>query len=403
MAATFGHLEALEEIAGDNGGHRERGSTGYQAAADYVTETLEAAGYDVGQLTQDAEVVVESGSTFTVGVDHYTTIPMSGTPSTDGAIEAPLSVPADPVGCAAADYGSAADTVIVVERGDCTFGQKSALAAEAGALGLIVYSADGATFFAGDLGSGTEAVPSVTVASDTSTLLGQAEAGERATFSVNVVTESVSTVNVIADWPGEPDRVVILGAHLDSVTAGPGINDNASGVALTLALAERWAADGMAEGIRLAFWDAEEIGLLGSRAYVDALTDAEVGGIAAYVNLDMVASPNGVVGVYGDDPARGVVERSFGDDPFVDVDLAGFSDHAVFQGRGVPVAGVHTGAGEEQSAADVEVFGGVEGQPRDECYHQECDDLETVDTPAVRERLDSIAQALLSAVPELAG
>ena len=90
---------------------------------------------------------------------------------------------------------------------------------------------------------------------------------------VDTVAATRRTRNVIAERPGPPARrVAMLGAHLDSVREGPGINDNGSGVASTLALAERLRDR---RGLRFGFWGAEELGLYGSRGYVASLSGPE--------------------------------------------------------------------------------------------------------------------------------
>ena len=217
---------------------------------------------------------------------------------------------------------------------------------------------------------------------------------------------TVPVVNLIAEGPAAPSgRVVMLGAHLDSVGAGPGINDNASGVALTLALAEQLAAEDGAAGLRVALWDAEELGLLGSGAYLRGLAPDEVGRISAYINLDMVASPNGLVGIYGDGPARRALEQPLRDRgrDYEGVSIDGASDHAWFDGQGISVAGLYTGAGESLSAAESEVFGGTADAARDVCYHRACDTVASVDTPEVRSRLLVIADASLQGLRTLLG
>lgn len=64
----------------------------------------------------------------------------------------------------------------------------------------------------------------------------------------------------------------MAGGHLDSVEEGPGINDNASGVAALLEVAERTSDR---SGLRLGFWAEEELGLYGSEQDVEKLGDDE--------------------------------------------------------------------------------------------------------------------------------
>jgi aminopeptidase S len=125
---------------------------------------------------------------------------------------------------------------------------------------------------------------------------------ERVAFDVG----GVRSWNVIAERPGEGDGVVILGAHVDSVAAGAGMNDNATGVTALLAIAEALQAlPAPSVTVRFAFWGAEEGGPFGSAAYVASLDEAALADIRAYLNFDMLGSPNGVTFVY-DEPDAAV-------------------------------------------------------------------------------------------------
>ena len=99
--------------------------------------------------------------------------------------------------------------------------------------------------------------------------------------------------NVLVEYPGASENVWMLGAHLDSVPAGPGINDNGTGVANILETARYLSENNpqLAHGIRFAFWAGEELGLLGSVHYVQELTEADAEVILGYLNLDMIGSP----------------------------------------------------------------------------------------------------------------
>src|SRR3712207_5660109 len=106
---------------------------------------------------------------------------------------------------------------------------------------------------------------------------------------------SATGYNLIADWPGgDPNQVLMTGAHLDSVAAGPGINDNGTGSAAILEVAKAVASTGYRPGkhLRFAWWGAEELGLRGSQYYVNNLPSAERTRIKGYLNFDMVGSPN---------------------------------------------------------------------------------------------------------------
>ena len=134
----------------------------------------------------------------------------------------------------------------------------------------------------------------------------------------------------------------MAGAHLDSVVAGPGLNDNGSGVAAVLEVAEQLASRPLADGaaLRVGFWSAEEIGLVGSRRYVRGLSAAERRRIRAYVNLDMVGSPGAKADVYaGDGEAGRRIEAALREglpDGAGEERLGGASDHASFAARRDP-------------------------------------------------------------------
>jgi aminopeptidase S len=162
---------------------------------------------------------------------------------------------------------------------------------------------------------------------------------------------------------------VMAGAHLDSVPRGPGINDNGSGVASLLEVA-RVLGPRPGRRVRLAFWGAEELGLGGSRHYVGALSPRERRAVAAYINLDMVGSPNAVPALYRDGDERLTrILRGAHPGREAGVPAEGRSDHAPFDSAGIPVGGLYTGADER----------GPGGEPRDPCYHLPCDTLANVD------------------------
>ncbi len=204
---------------------------------------------------------------------------------------------------------------------------------------------------------------------------------------VRTTSENRTTRNVIAEAGSRsPERIVMAGAHHDSVEDGPGLNDNGSGVAALLEIAESLAPGRLAPGtqVRFGFWAAEELGLFGSRRYVARLGRAARRRHAAYVNLDMVGTPRGSRGVYrGRDTAGRRIERllrrALGG-RIKPESLGGASDHAPFARAGIPVGGLFTGV--------------------DRCYHRRCDRLGNVDlrllaemTRAARLALAALARA----------
>ena len=224
--------------------------------------------------------------------------------------------------------------------------------------------------------------------------------GVTAHLKSDQLAEVRSTRNVIAETPGgDPNRVVVIGAHLDSVAAGPGINDNGSGSGTILEIAETFAAQGREARNKLRFmwYSAEESGLIGSDFYVDSLSPAERGQIEMMLNFDMVGSPNMVRFVYDGDnsafppapgqvqagpPGSGEIERVFRDyfaaaGPCLRADAV---QRAVRlrtcsspPRRASRPVGLFTGAEGIKTAAQALTYGGVAGQQYDPCYHIACD------------------------------
>jgi aminopeptidase S len=222
------------------------------------------------------------------------------------------------------------------------------------------------------------------------------------TTTVQQFTSSGRTgYNLIADWPGgDTSQVVMTGSHLDSVTAGPGINDNGSGSAAVLETALAVSRTGYqpARHLRFAWWGAEELGMVGSRYYVNNLSTANRSKISGYLNFDMIGSPNPGYFVYDDDPA---MEKTF-KDYFTGLGVAtepetegdGRSDHAPFKNAGVPVGGLFSGADYVKTAAQAAKWGGTSGRAFDRCYHSACDTASNIDTTALDRNSDAVAYAV---------
>ncbi|PWI17264.1 peptidase M28 [Streptomyces sp. Act143] len=222
------------------------------------------------------------------------------------------------------------------------------------------------------------------------------------TTTVQQFTSSGRTgYNLIADWPGgDTNQVVMSGSHLDSVTAGPGINDNGSGSAAVLetALAVSRAGYQPAKHLRFAWWGAEELGLVGSRYYVNNLSSTNRAKISGYLNFDMIGSPNPGYFVYDDDPA---IEKTFKDyyaglgvATEIETEGDGRSDHAPFKNAGVPVGGLFSGADYIKTAAQAAKWGGTSGQAFDRSYHSSCDTTSNINDTALNRNSDAIAYAV---------
>jgi Zn-dependent M28 family amino/carboxypeptidase len=229
--------------------------------------------------------------------------------------------------------------------------------------------------------------------------------------TTSTLSETRTTYNTIADAPdgGRTDRTVVVGSHLDSVAAGPGINDDGSGSAQDLEIALRYekAVKNPTNHLRFLFFGAEEEGLLGSAHYVDSLDQAARDDIMAMVDLDMMASPNyarfvydgngsdfpGNEGPTGSDviealftnywAGRGLVSETT---PF-----DGRSDYVAFTDIGIPAGGIFAGAEIEKTPEQVQKYGGEAGVAFDKCYHQACDTLANLNLEALDQFSDASA------------
>ncbi|MDA0182214.1 M28 family peptidase [Solirubrobacter phytolaccae] len=364
------HLDALQRIADANGGNRAAGTAGERATADYLAGRLRAAGYRVS--TQ--EVAVPSfrerrAPRLTAGSRTYTarTLQYSGSGTATGRVRSTA------IGCTAAAFTALRDgEIALIQRGTCPFRQKVLAAQRAGAAAVLI--ADEAPV-RGSLQRPGARIPVVAVGTD-----GAGLAGEEARVVVDAESSERRSPSVIAEaGAAGAARVVMAGAHLDSVDEGPGLNDNGSGVAAVLEIAEELGGRRLPDGsaLRFGFWGAEEIGLVGSTRYVQDLSRAERARIAAYVNLDMVGSPGAEPAIYDGDPAiAAALRRQLGEDAPRD-DLGDSSDHAPFAAANIPVGGLFTGL--------------------DKCYHRGCDTIDNVD----RGVLTTSARAAGGALVEL--
>nr|WP_239118299.1 M28 family metallopeptidase [Actinoplanes ferrugineus] len=219
--------------------------------------------------------------------------------------------------------------------------------------------------------------------------------------------------NLIADWPGgDTGNTLMIGGHLDSVTAGPGINDNGSGSAANLEVALAVARSGFqpARHLRFGWWGAEELGLRGSTAYVNSLSSAQKAAIGGYLNFDMVGSPNPGYFLYDGDNSDNTgsgpgptgsaqIEQTLADYfttigvPTRGTDFDGRSDYGPFIAAGIPAGGIFTGAEGRKTAAQVQLWGGT-ATTFDPCYHAGCDTTSNINDTALDRNSDAIAYAV---------
>jgi Zn-dependent M28 family amino/carboxypeptidase len=406
------HLRELQTIADENGGTREVGSAGFDGSVDYVVRTLNAAGYTptLHRFTVRVSREVRPPTLEVLAPrplqpeGEYLALEYSGSGDVTAPVEA-VDTESEGSGCEQSDFdGFSRGAIALLRRGACFFAVKVENAEEAGASAALVFNDGGSGRegpVSGTLGRPVE-IPAVGISHALGTQLAEIERA-RVHLVVQIDNTALETTNVIADLPGRDDGgVVLLGAHLDSVAAGPGINDNGSGVAAVLETAVQLKRIGARpeRGIRFGFWAAEELGLHGSRAYAESLDDPD--SVAAVLNFDMVGSPNFVRLVYDGD---GEIEEAFRawfaerELPVEETALEGRSDHAPFAERGIPVGGIFTGADEPKTAMEEQLFGGEAGAARDPCYHQACDTIDNVNERILGQAADAAAAVAL----ELAG
>lgn len=416
------HMLAFQAIADAHPGpdghpSRNSGEPGYQASVDYVAAQMRQAGYDVTIQTYKffyfAYTAVPTFSEVSPTSHTYTVVtdwnPGQSTGSTTAAIQPaggiivpPTPSPSSSSGCAPGDFtGFVPGRVALVQRGTCAIGVKVQNAQAAGASGVIVFNEGnpGRTDpFRASLvdASGNRIVPTIPVALSSfgagDDLLDQYNQAVSAGTALPVTSIGIKAVvnpnandyNVIADSRGgDPNHVVVVDAHLDAIF-GAGMLDNASGSATILDIAQMMRKVKPRNKLRFIWFGGEELGLLGSKAYVNSLSPTDLAKIGYDLDADVTATPNYVVGVL--DPAAvdfftrtvsttfpqqvyqpSTVARDQAIQYFDSVGLGNelFSpvgtDAFTFNEAGIPASGVLTGQDCCKTQQDVALFGGSQG------------------------------------------
>ena len=450
------HMEALQKIADRNGGNRAATESGYRESVAYVVARLREAGFeprvqpfefDFWEERSPAEFA-QTGPRRVVyrPEEDFQTMKYSGSGDVTAdavAVDVPAPGQTGTAGCEEGDFeGFAAGAIALVQRGGCDFSVKASNAHRAGAGALVVFNLPGEE----GLVNGTLARPFPLPVIETPHALGAeltaaARAGGlRLRVRTDTAAGTRSSSNVIAEtrW-GRSDNVVVAGAHLDGVPEGAGVNDNGSGSAALLAVAEKVSAlgeEGLRNKVRFAWWGAEEEGLVGSEHYVRTLGEAGRADIALNLNFDMLGSVNGIRGVYDGDgslaeaqrtdspgtgtkpepgpgpeprsglgnaappPGSAAIEKIFRDYyaarglPTVESEFSGRSDYGPFIRAGIPAGGLFSGAEKLKTREQAALFGGEAGRPYDPCYHTACDTLANVDWRLLDTHADGVAFAV---------
>jgi Zn-dependent M28 family amino/carboxypeptidase len=416
------HQAAFQLIADANNGTRVSGSPGYNESVEYVKTRMTAAGWNVTvqpfqfqTFVSLSPSILEQVSPPPSGPIPNTIMSYSGSGDFTAVVTALPSLSVDPTpGCEAGDFtGFPAGNIALIERGACAFAIKATNASAAGAAGVVIYNNIPGELN-GTLGNTfTLNIPAVGI-----TQAAGQQLAATANLTLRIKTDTLrgiaTTYNVLAELPGKnASNVVMAGAHLDSVNAGPGINDNGSGSAALLEVGQQLGKVKPQNTIRLAWWGAEESNLVGSTYYVNNLSQAELDKIALYLNFDMIGSPNHVFFIYDGDNSDAVgagpgpdgsaqIEKTFEafftsrGIPFKGTDFSGRSDYGPFIAADIPSGGLFTGAEGIKTAQEAVLWGGTAGIAYDPCYHQACDTYTNNNDYALETNSDAVAYATLS-------
>ncbi|AYA41891.1 M28 family peptidase [Xenorhabdus nematophila] len=381
------HIQKLQEISDNNGGNREAGSNGHAESVQYFSEQLRNAGLKV--WTEKFEFLyskAEHAQLMNNG-KMLDLVPAMFSSSTPGPISAPPHFIGGN-GCEKQQYLDVprGSIVIIQESTHCTTQHQHLLASESGARAAIIASHTDTPLYILLKGTRYLDIPLVGIShptyikihSDPSSLM----------LDVLMITERRWSMNLIAENTGTNNSPAIeVGAHLDSVPQGPGINDNATSAALLLDHAISHANQPKSRTYRYMFWSAEEFVFAGSWSYLQTVTKPD--SIYAYVNLEMQTSPNSGY-FYTQDTSGGNVSQKIsnsiieayqklGIEAEVDTNTIPRSDDSSYKDAGIPTGGLWGGSFEIKTREQAIKWGGQAGYPFDGCYHRQCDNYGHVD------------------------
>ncbi|RUS21295.1 hypothetical protein BC937DRAFT_93097 [Endogone sp. FLAS-F59071] len=408
------HLSALDEIAKEHNGTRSIGE-GYNASAKYVADLLytklarwcdvqlQPFVAPVWERTGPANLTVDYAEgkwrvEYQEGVDFA---PMRyGGQSAVLADQQVLEIPDH--GCNVSDFADVVGKIALIREGlgagACELWEAAWTAEQHNATAVIFYNSpkrrsllfNRIRIVAWKEGDPLMTIPVIAVTASLGQTLALASAAGigRVDLSTNTAITLHTTHNVLCVGKhGDDDNRILVGAHLDSVPAGPGLVDNASGSATLLEillLLERHHPRFYTHNkLVFAWWGAEEVGLLGSRHYVRTLPKKEKRKIVASLNFDMLASPNGIPFIHNGTDAPSVVRQASVQlqhafeqyynrkkRDYEITDMTAGSDFLPFLEGGIPSGGILTGAGEFKTEEQRHIFGGFANTPMDPCYHR---------------------------------
>eukprot|EP00045_Choanoeca_perplexa_P007706 m.70821 g.70821 ORF g.70821 m.70821 type:complete len:505 (+) comp14180_c0_seq1:64-1578(+) len=426
--AAMTHLENLFNLADTPNGIPSRSVlNNYNTSAGYVQQVLATAGsmlnvslffFKAPTWTQNKPSVMRLGSTMLKEDLDFKTARYSGSGNVTAALVKTTS-------CTV--FNSTSNKIALVPdvadatKPTCSLYERTLLAEKAGAVGVVVYSTSGSGPSWPRIRTNEwlptdkfATIPVVTVGAALGDILSALT--QQVTLIVDATNTISDTFNVIAETTaGDDDSILVAGAHLDSVAAGPGINDNGSGAAALLSIVNVMVAKKIKprNKIRFCWWGAEEEGLVGSRSYVRSLINPKTmmpdSRLKANLNFDMLASPNGVHFVYNGSSApypanmtspalqqafEGFFQASNLPYEVIPFSTTGGSDYHPFIYSGIPAGSIATGAGGIKSVKERAVHGGLADTAYDPCYHQGCDTLANLDRTRYDQQLAAASFAV---------
>ncbi|KAI8329339.1 hypothetical protein BC941DRAFT_443274 [Chlamydoabsidia padenii] len=291
--------------------------------------------------------------------------------------------------------------IAVAKSGKCSSTEKARLAQQQGARAILIIGDNTAN----SNKSPETSIPAGTLSTKASKTLLDSFKGQAFIFAnlkMSNIVVPVLTYNIIAETKmGNKSNVIMMGAHTDSVKAGPGIDDDGSGMTAALEIATHLDQTNVVNAIRFCWWTGEEEGILGSSAYMESLTQQQKQNIALYLNADMIGSPNYVNLVYDGNeeqappgfqpapPGSKAIQEAF--EQYFDEnkqahELIGLnvvekqSDAKPFYDAMIPSGGVSTGFTDIKTHKEQEEYGGQVGVAHDPCYHKSCDTLKNINS-----------------------
>ena len=344
---AFGYIRELSEELGP----RESGTEQERLAAEYLTSKFESFGYSTEVQTFIVEFLSPNQTSLVLDEprpERVEAMPlaMSGSGRVSGILV--------PIGLGMEEdipEAGLEGKIALAKRGLITFEERVNRARSAGAIGVVIYNNQPGNFRGALLNPGQ--IPAISISQEDGERIEQLVSKGTVGVTISIQSEKHLSQNVIAEKPGLGEKVVVLGAHYDTVPNVPGANDNASGTAVLLTLAQALSQTSFPFGLRFIAFGSEELGLRGSQFYVNSLPSDEPRRIIAMMNFDALGSGDGLSVTGASDLTNLVVEQatSLGIEVRRSGGLAGTgSDHASFARVGISVivffsddfSGIHT-------------------------------------------------------------